>query len=95
VRNGPNPVVAPDPASYDWFVGDGMVHGVRLEEGRARWYRNRWVRSRLVARALGEQPRSGPVHADMDFAPNTHGPHPSQRDDRDEGLADDARVLAD
>lgn len=24
-------------------LGDGMVHGVRIEEGRAAWYRNRWV----------------------------------------------------
>jgi carotenoid cleavage dioxygenase len=44
VRNGPNPRHA-DPATYHWFTGDGMVHGVRLRDGRAQWYRNRWVRS--------------------------------------------------
>jgi carotenoid cleavage dioxygenase len=27
-------------------MGDGMVHGVRIEDGAARWYRNRWVRTR-------------------------------------------------
>jgi len=27
------------------FTGDGMIHGVRLENGRAAWYRNRWVRT--------------------------------------------------
>jgi carotenoid cleavage dioxygenase len=43
VRIGPNPKAAPDPATYHWFTGDGMVHGVRLEGGRATWYRNRWV----------------------------------------------------
>jgi carotenoid cleavage dioxygenase len=43
VRIGPNPKAAPDPATYHWFTGDGMVHGVRLEGGRAAWYRNRWV----------------------------------------------------
>lgn len=43
VRIGPNPRTAPDPARYHWFVGDGMVHGVRLRDGRAEWYRNRWV----------------------------------------------------
>jgi carotenoid cleavage dioxygenase len=72
LRNGPNPVVAPDPADYHWFIGDGMVHGIRLEEGRAAWYRNRWVRSSPVADALGEPRHPGPVHADMDFAPNTN-----------------------
>ena len=44
VRIGPNPAIPPDPATYHWFLGDGMVHGVRLRDGRAEWYRNRWVR---------------------------------------------------
>ena len=37
-----------------------------------RWYRNRWVRSGTVAAALGEERPAGPVHNDMDFAPNTN-----------------------
>jgi Retinal pigment epithelial membrane protein len=41
VRNGPNPEIPTDPDRYHWFTGDGMVHGVRLREGRAEWYRNR------------------------------------------------------
>src|SRR5579859_2965891 len=41
VRNGPNPREGRSPA---WFAGEGMLHGVRLEGGRARWYRNRWMR---------------------------------------------------
>jgi len=45
LRTGPNPASDPGPG-YHWFVGEGMVHGVRLEGGRARWYRNRWVRPR-------------------------------------------------
>ncbi len=72
LRNGPNPVSPPEPSTYHWFVGDGMVHGIRLRDGRAEWYRNRWVRSADVARALGEEPRPGPVHAGMDAAPNTN-----------------------
>jgi carotenoid cleavage dioxygenase len=43
LRNGPNPKSGRSP---HWFMGDGMVHGVRLESGDARWYRNRWVRTR-------------------------------------------------
>jgi carotenoid cleavage oxygenase len=72
LRNGPNPVTAPEPSTYHWFTGDGMVHGIRLRDGRAEWYRNRWVRSAAVAAALGEQPHVGPVHGGMDFAPNTN-----------------------
>jgi len=40
VRNGPNPVTVADPAMYHWFVGDGMLHGIELSGGKAR-YRNR------------------------------------------------------
>ncbi|MFG2002038.1 carotenoid oxygenase family protein [Spirillospora sp. NPDC048911] len=43
-RNGPNPMPGKD--SGHWFTGHGMVHGVRLRDGRAEWYRNRWVRTR-------------------------------------------------
>ena len=42
-RNGPNP--APGDTTAHWFIGDGMVHGIRLRDGRAEWYRNRWVRT--------------------------------------------------
>lgn len=37
-----------------------MVHGVRLQGGRALWYRNRWIRSTAVSQALGEAPAPGP-----------------------------------
>src|SRR5208283_2285951 len=65
LRNGPNPAEQVDPATYHWFSGDGMVHGVALREGKARWYRNRWVRSLSVCATLGEpapgrlNPRAG------------------------------------
>lgn len=41
LRNGPNP----RKATAHWFAGDGMIHGVRIEAGVAKWYRNRWVRT--------------------------------------------------
>jgi carotenoid cleavage dioxygenase len=49
VRNGANPKSG---TSSHWFMGDGMVHGVRLESGRAVWYRNRWVRTTKLERDL-------------------------------------------
>ena len=60
LRIGPNPVGPVDPATHHWFTGDGMVHGLRLEGGKARWYRNKWIRSTRVAEALGEAPAPGP-----------------------------------
>jgi carotenoid cleavage dioxygenase len=41
VRNGPNRRFEAQ-GRYHWFDGDGMLHAVEFEGGRAR-YRNRWV----------------------------------------------------
>ncbi|NML05137.1 carotenoid oxygenase family protein [Sphingomonas sp. G-3-2-10] len=58
LRIGPNPI-DPQPGGH-WFTGDGMVHGLRIEGGKALWYRNRWTRSADVSRALGEAPIPSP-----------------------------------
>ncbi|MEY2421550.1 MAG: carotenoid cleavage oxygenase [Acidimicrobiaceae bacterium] len=71
LRNGPNPIDA-DPATYHWFTGFGMVHGVRVRDGRAEWYRNRFVRGDDVATQLGEAPKPGADVHFMDFAANTN-----------------------
>ncbi|MDV3220452.1 carotenoid oxygenase family protein [Intrasporangium sp.] len=44
VRNGPNPQFPPL-GRYHWFDGDGMLHAVHFENGRAT-YRNRYVRTK-------------------------------------------------
>ncbi len=62
VRIGPNPVTPPKSAAYHWFMGDGMIHGVRLKAGKAEWYRNRWIRTSPVSKALGEAQAPGPRH---------------------------------
>ncbi len=70
LRIGPNPVVEAG-ENHHWFLGDGMVHGVRIGDGEAKWYRNRYVRSDHVARQLGEPSRSEGWD-NLDFAANTH-----------------------
>lgn len=74
LRNGPNPIgTIENPMRHHWFLGDGMVHGVRLCEGKAEWYRNRWVRSNRVAEHLGEEPPTGPTNnGHAGFSPNTN-----------------------
>jgi carotenoid cleavage dioxygenase len=44
VRNGPNPQFPPI-GQYHWFDGDGMLHGVRIRDGKAS-YLNRYVQTR-------------------------------------------------
>ena len=63
VRIGPNPI-DPDPDRHHWFVGSGMVHGVRIGDGRALWYRNRFVRDDHVVAAKGGPPVAGPTRED-------------------------------
>jgi carotenoid cleavage dioxygenase-like enzyme len=70
LRNGANSMSI-DHKTHHEFIGEGMVHGVRLRGGKAEWYRNRWVRGAKVRSALGEPDIGGPVHA-SDDAPNTH-----------------------
>lgn len=53
IRNGPNPY-GKVPETHHWFIGDGMLHGIRLEAGHAKWYRNRWVNTHSLRRSRGE-----------------------------------------
>jgi 8'-apo-carotenoid 13,14-cleaving dioxygenase len=62
LRMGSNPR-APKPSKYHWFAGDGMIHGISIENGRALWYRNRWIRSTQVSKALDEPRVDGPRNA--------------------------------
>jgi len=50
VRNGSNPRTGESP---HWFLGDGMVHGLRLDAGTATSYANRYVRTPLYAASAG------------------------------------------
>ena len=68
LRNGPNPL--PGEPSQHWFLGHGMVHGIRLREGRAEWYRNRWVRTKALQGASIIGP-DGTVDRSVGVA-NTH-----------------------
>ncbi|GAA2554567.1 carotenoid oxygenase family protein [Winogradskya consettensis] len=46
LRIGPNPRDGEvDPVTHHWFRGTGMVHGIRLRDGRAEWYRSRFIDS--------------------------------------------------
>lgn len=65
-RIGPNPREVENPGAYHWFLGDGMVHGLRLADGEARWYRNRYVGSDSVRKAQGLPALPGPRRGVMD-----------------------------
>jgi 8'-apo-carotenoid 13,14-cleaving dioxygenase len=70
VRNGPNPIDVQEADKHHWFIGDGMVHGVKIETGTARWYRNRYVRTDRVEELTG-RPSSNRARSPIDSV-NTH-----------------------
>jgi carotenoid cleavage dioxygenase len=72
LRNGPNPIAPPDPTTHHWFIGDGMVHGIRLRGGRAEWYRNRYVGSAQLSAQRGVPDIGGPNWSGGDRGPNTN-----------------------
>ena len=57
-RNGPNPITPPE-GMHHWFDGDGMIHGVWFEDGKAR-YANRYIKTTdFNAERKGEGALSG------------------------------------
>ena len=72
LRNGPNPAAEVDPTTHHWFMGDGMVHGIRIDAGRAAWYRNRYVGSGHVADVRGTDDIPGPNWSGSTLGPNTN-----------------------
>ncbi|WP_327087006.1 carotenoid oxygenase family protein [Nonomuraea sp. NBC_01738] len=74
-RNGPNPRPGEDPGH--WFGGHGMLHGIRLRDGRAEWYRNRWVRT---SRFTDDAPLIG--EKGLDLAATQANTHVIRHNDR-------------
>jgi carotenoid cleavage dioxygenase len=58
LRIGPNPVAPGE--NHHWFAGNGLVHGLRLREGRAEWYHSRLVRDDQVCDVKGWPRMPGP-----------------------------------
>jgi carotenoid cleavage dioxygenase-like enzyme len=75
LRNGPNPQEA---TSAHWFLGDGMVHGLRLDEGKATSYRNRWVQTASFTDGVTLHDEQGNLNLSASVA-NTHVVHHAGR----------------
>lgn len=71
LRNGPNPF-AEVPNNHHWFIGAGMVHGIRLFDGEAKWYRNRYVGSRELSKFRQQEDIAGRNWNNSSGGPNTN-----------------------
>jgi carotenoid cleavage dioxygenase len=71
MRIGPNPRFPPPvPDEHHWFLGDGMVHALRLEDGKCT-YSNRWVRT---AKWLAEDAAGRSLVSGWGYRPIEGGP---------------------
>jgi carotenoid cleavage dioxygenase-like enzyme len=67
LRTGPNPASG---KSDHWFFGDGMVHGIRLADGKAEWYRNRFIQTPNIS-----DPKGDPMASMGDLSRGTGNTH--------------------
>lgn len=76
LRMGPNPIGdLEDPVwlkQHHWFAGAGMAHGLRLLEGKAVWFRSRFIVDRNVAAVRNTNPIPGPGEGERDGPVNTN-----------------------
>lgn len=70
LRNGPNPQFQPL-GLYHWFDGDGMIHGVQIDNGKA-IYRNRYVQTEGFSL---EQRHGKAIWPGLMNLPRFDGPH--------------------
>jgi carotenoid cleavage dioxygenase len=86
MRIGPNPHFPPPvPAEHHWFLGDGMIHAIRLGDGQCT-YSNRWVRTR---KWLAEEGAQRPLYSGWGYRPVDGAPSVAQ-----EGTANTNLVTA-
>ena len=69
LRIGPNPVDEPDSVwlkGHHWFAGAGMAHGLRLRDGKAEWFRSRFIVDEHAAKVRRGEPIPGPGQGQRD-----------------------------
>lgn len=75
LRMGPSPVGGFDAErlkAHHWFSGAGMAHGLRLRNGKAEWFRSRFVVDRIVSAVRGVPAIPGPGQGERDGPVNTN-----------------------
>jgi carotenoid cleavage dioxygenase-like enzyme len=71
-RMGPNPIDDVDQTRYHWFSATGMAHGLRMRDGKAEWFRSRFILDKDAAKTLSRQPLPGPGEGRRDGHVNTN-----------------------
>lgn len=59
LRSGPNPLHQPQPGHHHWFMGDGMLHGLKLEQGEAKWFKSKFIQTDTIQQHDQQPPKPG------------------------------------
>lgn len=43
LRIGSNPIHVQNPSLFEWYLGDGMIHGLKLQDGQAVWFKSTMI----------------------------------------------------
>lgn len=50
LRIGSNPIYTPQPTLFEWYLGDGMIHALKLQQGQAVCYKSTMIATDRVQR---------------------------------------------
>lgn len=59
LRSGPNPLEVPNPQLHHWFMGDGMLHGLKIQDGQAVWFKSKYIETDTVQKHFQKQTKPG------------------------------------
>lgn len=48
LRIGSNPIDVKNPTLFEWYLGDGMIHGLKLQDGDAIWFKSKMLATDFV-----------------------------------------------
>lgn len=48
LRIGPNPIELDPSNLHHWFSGDGMIHGLKIEQGQVKWFKSQYIATDTV-----------------------------------------------
>jgi len=59
LRIGSNPIHVENQDLYHWFAGDGMLHALKIEQGRATWFKSRYIATDSIQKQKHEPVKAG------------------------------------
>jgi carotenoid cleavage dioxygenase-like enzyme len=59
LRIGPNPIQVENPDCYHWFTGEGMLHALKIKDGKAVWFKSHYIETDSVQKQKNKAVKAG------------------------------------